>query len=156
MNYAEILHTCSEPAVGSAVHNALIKLFDENNSLLVIDIAERTIAAKIANYLQPYFPDYEVDVEYNRMGEVPKQVSLHGNGPLDKVFPDIIVHKPMTKTNILAIELKKESNTEQKDDDILKLRAYVEELEYKHALFIRLGVKNNAGTVSECEWVCGR
>lgn len=71
----------------------------------------------------------------------------------DDVFPDIIVHLRETKTNILAIELKKDSNPQTKEKDILKLRAYRLELGYKHGLFLRLGVGENAGSVSECEWV---
>jgi hypothetical protein len=63
------------------------------------------------------------------------------------------VHLRETETNLLAIELKKESNPEKKGKDILKLRAYRRELGYIHGLFLRLGVGENAGSVSECEWV---
>ncbi len=68
------------------------------------------------------------------------------------MFPDIIVHRRFTNENILAIELKKDSNDEQ-GHDILKLRAYRNQLGYHHALFIRLGTGKNAGSASECEWV---
>jgi hypothetical protein len=53
----------------------------------------------------------------------------------------------------LAIELKKDVNTEDTWRDISKLRAYRRELEYRHALFIRFGTCEAAGMVTECEWV---
>ena len=71
------------------------------------------------------------------------------------VFPDIIIHIRGTNNNLLAIEIKKDSNREIKDKDIKKLKAYCEDenLQYSHGLFIKFGVENDAGTVSECEWV---
>ncbi|NCC86229.1 MAG: hypothetical protein EOM03_19350 [Clostridia bacterium] len=151
MNHAEVLAKCEEPSVGAAVLDALNLLFERDGQLLSINASEQAIAAKLAQYLQPYFPDRHVDVEYNRMGDVPKKVAW-GEKP-DEVYPDIIVHIRTTDENILAIELKKDSNPEKKDRDILKLKAYRRELGYTHALFLRLRVGMGAGTVSECEWV---
>ena len=151
MEYAEILTKCEEPAVGKAVLHSLIEFFKRDAQLLVVNASEQAIAAKIAQYLQPHFDGYHVDVEYNRMGGVPKLVAWREKP--DEVYPDIIVHQRMTESNMLAIELKKDSNREKKTKDIQKLRAYRRELGYLHALFIRLGVGANAGTVSECEWV---
>jgi len=154
MDYAEILTNCEEPAVGAAVLNGLSRLFERDVQLLAINASEQAIAARLAQYLQPHFPDHHVDVEYNRMGEAPKKVAWSGRP--DEVYPDIIVHLRMTNTNVLAIELKKDSNPEKKEKDILKLGAYRRELGYSHALFIRLGVGAGAGTVSDCEWVHGK
>lgn len=151
MNYAEVLTECHEPLVGTAVLNSLNLLFEKDGQLLAINASEQSIAAKLAQYLQPYFPNYNVDVEYNRMGEAPKKVAWSEKP--EEVYPDIIVHVRMTDTNVLAIELKKDSNPEKKDRDILKLKAYRRELGYVHALFVRLGVGKDSGTVSECEWV---
>jgi hypothetical protein len=151
MDYAQVLANCEDSAIGKAVLDALNQLFEKDGNLLAINASEQTIAAKIAQYLGPHFAEYHVDVEYNRMGDVPKRVTWSEKP--DEVFPDIIVHRRMTATNILAIELKKDSNPEKKDKDIFKLRAYRRELGYIHALFIRLGVQGDAGRVSECEWV---
>lgn len=151
MNYAKVLTECHEPLVGAAVLAALTQLFERDGPLLAINASEQAIAAKLAQYLQPHFPKHDVDVEYNRMGEAPKKVALSEKP--EEVYPDIIVHVRMTDTNVLAIELKKDSNSERKDRDILKLKAYRRELGYAHALFVRLGVGTGLGTVSECEWV---
>lgn len=151
MDYAQVLSECREPKVGAAVLDALTTLFKKDIQLLGVNASEESAAAKIAQYLQPHFPDMHIDVEYNRMGEAPKKVAWRGK--LEEVYPDIIVHLRETETNMLAIELKKDSNPEPKAKDILKLRAYLTELGYQHALFLRLGVKAGAGSVSECEWV---
>ncbi len=151
MNHANVLTECEELLIGTAVLNALNLLFEKDGQLLVINASEQAIAAKLAQYLQPHFPNYNVDVEYNRMGKAPKRVAWSEKP--DEVYPDIIVHVRMTDTNILAIELKKDSNPEKKDKDILKLKAYRRELGYAHALFVRLGVGKESGTISECEWV---
>jgi hypothetical protein len=120
---------------------------------------EETIAAQIAHYLRPFFPEFNVDVEYSRMGEVPKKVTYEVRP--QKVYPDIIVHIrdnrsagiPDNEANVLAIELKKDTNTEKSERDIRKLGAYRTELGYRHALFMRFGTKKNAGEVLECRWV---
>jgi hypothetical protein len=157
MDYEPVLAQCDDPAVGGAVMEALRRLFGDPKDLrsLANDTHERTIAEMLARYLRPYFAEYDVNVDYNRMGDEPKEVTWRieaGAGP-DHVFPDIIVHRRFTQDNLLAIELKKDSNREPKNEDILKLRAYRSQLGYGHALFIRLGVGRNAGIVSECEWV---
>lgn len=151
MDYEAVLSACGDAAIGAAVADSLRRLFEKENQLLALDASERAIAAKLALYLQPHFPDLDLDVEYNRMGEAPKKVKWREE--LDKVYPDIIVHRRNTAINVLAIELKKDSNPEKKGDDVLKLTAYRRELHYGHALFLRLGVRESAGTVSECEWV---
>lgn len=153
MNYTNILTNCEEPAVGAAVLHSISKLFERDLQLLTINVSEETIAAKLAQYLQSYFPTHDVDVEYNRMGEAPKTVAWKDTP--DKVFPDVVVHQRMTNINVIAIELKKDSNSEKKEKDILKLGAYRRELSYSHALFIRFGTGADAGKISECEWVLG-
>lgn len=151
MTHRDTIANCTDPSVGRAVLTALDVLFRRDANLLAVNVAEQTIAARLAGYLQEHFPDHDVDVEYNRMGDAPKTVA--GSGKPEQVYPDIIVHRRRTDTNILAIELKKTSNPETKDRDLLKLAAYRRDLGYLHALFLRLGVGDTAGTVPECQWV---
>jgi hypothetical protein len=155
MDYQPVIAACEEKAVGDAVADALARLFANDLRNLQNDTHERTIAEMLAGYLRPHFEGFDVNVEYNRMGDAPKEVTWRvgpGAKP-ERVYPDIIVHRRFEPDNVLAIEMKKGSNAETKDDDVLKLRAYRSELGYRHALFIRLGVGKKAGSVSECEWV---
>ena len=151
VTYRETISNCTDPAIGKVVLSALDALFQKDANLLAVNVAEQTIAARLARYLQEHFPEHDVDVEYNRMGDAPKTVAWSDKP--EQVYPDIIVHRRRTETNILAIELKKTSNPEAKDKDLLKLAAYGRDLGYLHALFLRLGVGDNLGTVSECQWV---
>ena len=87
------------------------------------------------------------------MGDAPKRVAWDENKEL--VYPDIIVHIREKPVNLLAIELKKTSNVEHKADDIKKLLAYKndEDFLYTRCLFIRFGVKDQAGLVVEFDWI---
>lgn len=152
VDFAAALEACDVPAVGKAVRDALSTLFDRDGKLLEIGAAERTIAARIANYLRPHFEGSDIDVDYNRMNDAPKTVAYDELPEL--VYPDIIVHvKGDNSANVLVIELKKDTNREPKERDIRKLLAYRRELEYRHALFLRLGTGKSSGVVLECEWV---
>jgi hypothetical protein len=151
MDYEPVLAACEDPAIGAAVADAIRRLFEEQIAYLRRDVKEETIAARLAAHLTPHFAGYDIDVEYNKMGDAPKQVAW--NEKPEFVYPDIIVHRAGTTTNILVMELKKDSNPKSKDDDIRKLGAYRRELGYLHALFLRFGVRAGAGTISECEWV---
>ncbi|GFE84411.1 hypothetical protein GCM10011487_64110 [Steroidobacter agaridevorans] len=151
MDYEPILAACDDPAIGAALTGAIGQLFENQIAYLKRDVKEETIAARLAQYLAPHFDGFDIDVEYNKMGDIPKQVAWNEKPEL--VYPDLIVHIAGTETNILVMELKKDSNPKSKDGDIRKLRAYRRELGYLHALFIRFGVRERAGTISECEWV---
>lgn len=151
MTYRETIANYSDATIGKVVLRALDALFQKDANLLAVNVAEQTIAARLAQYLQEHFPQHDVDVEYNRMGDAPKTVAWSDKP--EQVYPDIIVHRRRTETNILAIELKKTSNPETKDKDLLKLAAYRRDLGYLHALFLRLGVGDTVGTVPECQWV---
>jgi len=159
MDFASILGQYEDSYVGNAVLGAISKLFDRDMDLLQMGIKEETIASHLAHYLDPYFPDLHVDVEYSLMGEAPKMVTYDKNP--QKVFPDIIVHMrnnkaagiPDKQANVLAIELKKDTNGEATDRDVAKLRAYRRELGYRHALFMRFGTGAAAGTICQCKWI---
>lgn len=80
--------------------------------------------------LQNEFPEFNVDVEYNRDGEPPKRLGL----PPDcanfneegeaLVVPDVIVHRRgHDGPNILVLELKKTTNREPRNCDRERVRA---------------------------------
>lgn len=148
-----VAKNCPDATVGSRVRDALISLMAKDLSLLKNDVAERTIAGALMTHLAQTFPEWHVDVEYNKMGDAPKKVAWSKD--LALVYPDVIVHIRETTNNLLAIELKKGSNNVGKEDDVLKLRAYRKdgELSYRNCLFLRLGTLEQAGLITEFEWV---
>lgn len=146
--------------------SAVLNEFVKNESyLLANDLSEQSITHKLAEYLQPLFPKYHVDCEYNGN-------ALHGSGkkkidvltqelidmgiPLNKkdeiekefceraVFPDIIIHKRSVNIhNLCVFEVKKDSSRVDKKYDHLKLTRYTQPRDYPDdlsALAYQLGI----------------
>lgn len=112
--------------------SALDQLFKNDAFLFQAKTNERSVAHKLAGYLQMQFSGWDVDCEYNRHGLEIKRLG----GEL--VYPDIVIHHRGFKENLLVVELKTSggSNTE----DIKKLEKFtaVGEYEYKIGVFLRL------------------
>jgi hypothetical protein len=128
------------------LRKGLEKLEKRDPILLRVDVNERSLTHKLAEYIEKEFPGYDVDCEYNRNDDQLKQLHL----PSDRrvrindiraktVFPDIIVHRRDTDENILVIEVKKINSPKGKAFDLMKLHAFKNELGYKHAVFVQIG-----------------
>ena len=134
---------------------AIELLFKNEAFLLEKDVNERSISHKLAEHIQTQFPEWHVDCEYNRMKSRKmdkKYITKTLNLPITNlrsedtdtktVYPDIVVHKRGTDSNLLAIEIKKKSNNASKDFDYKKLKAFTSQLRYTFGLFIEFdGVK---------------
>lgn len=149
---------CINP-VGEKVYKALEKFLALDSVLLEIDANERSLTHRVAIYLQELFPDMDVDCEYNRDDHEPKELFLPG-GDADTydtnaqtVYPDIIVHKRMSKNNLLVIEFKKTSSAVGDEKDFTKLNEYKRQLGYEYALFVEFGVGCGNQCISRAEWV---
>lgn len=151
----------SRSAIEALVKKAIDRLLADDGDLLQNDVNERSITHRFACYLQELFPEWNVDCEYNRNhDEIKKLVTYQGKtvkaNDTDgvSVFPDIIVHKRISKKNLLVIEVKKTTNSEPDKFDLDKLEAFKKDLYYEHALFIRLkaGVKENGAKTFEWKW----
>lgn len=124
------------------VRRALKALFKHDWALLDGDASERAIASRLASHLEPLFPGYNVDVEYNRHGLDPKAVELGATcrgGGKKLIVPDVIVHhRRNDDNNLLVIEMKKETNSESRECDRAKIVAMKRELNYQYGLIIDL------------------
>jgi hypothetical protein len=92
---------------------AVCELYRSDRELLQVDANERSITHKLAEYLQPEFPNWNVDCEYNRCGVEPKRLRA---GPwcvrpddieAKTVFPDIVINRRFMNQNLAVIEVKK-------------------------------------------------
>ncbi|OPX45118.1 hypothetical protein CLHUN_10050 [Ruminiclostridium hungatei] len=144
------------------INIAIDTLRVNDNYLLINDVNERSIAHKLAVYMEQTFGrDYDIDCEYNRnSGDikkikmlVAKWVELYNPSVIIEddmlsgilvektVFPDIIVHKRGNPDeNLLVIEVKKSTSSVNVDFDIEKLKCYTEpgnKLNYKYGAFIK-------------------
>lgn len=134
----------------------LQKLRRIDRYLLAQDVNERTIAHKLAEYLQQHIPEFNVDCEYNRfekaeINDIIKRIEIPRNGEnwdhlkIRNVNPDIIIHErgPQGR-NILVVEVKKSSNQESETLDRNKLIVFTQEpLNYDFGLFLKIDIENN-------------
>jgi hypothetical protein len=143
------LEDISDEEIKKKVYVCIRQLFKNNLHLLEIGANERSIAHKLAEYLQQQFSDWHVDVEYNRHGTEIKRFSKK------IVYPDIIVHLRNTDSNLLVIELKcsKRSYNSNRsyNADIEKLYYLTDpngKFKYKLGLFLKL----INGEIKEVRW----
>lgn len=142
---------------GEAVIRALSELLVRDRDLLQIDANERSITFRFAMYLQRGFPEWVVDCEYNRDGTEPKRLEYLALDPDSEdeeaktVFPDVIVHRRGTRSNLLVLEFKKSTSKVDRRIDFLKLRGYKEQLGYEFALFVEVRTAGAAAIVA-LEW----
>lgn len=123
----------------------LTTLLDRDRELLELDVNERSLAHKLAEYLQCEFPDWNVDCEYNRKFSIPKRLQGHpfttSDVPTDDtsgrtVYPDIIVHRRGVDDNHLVVEIKKRSNRDDLEIDRGKLEGFTHQMGYRNAALI--------------------
>jgi len=123
----------------------LTTLLERDGELLELDVNERSLTHKLAEYLQCEFFDWNVDCEYNRRFSLPKKLEGHpfqtGNAPTDDtsgrtVYPDIVVHRRGKTENHLVIEVKKRSNPEDLNIDRWKLEGFRDQMGYRNAVLI--------------------
>lgn len=123
------------------LYAAYESLVEHDQTLLELDVNERSITHKLAEYLQTRFPEWNVDCEYNRNREIPKRLThIRDMVPADDtsgrtVFPDIIVHHRGKADNLLVIEAKKNSTSDGSADEE-KLKAYLAEHNYQFAFTV--------------------
>jgi hypothetical protein len=110
------------------VVSALKEFYARETHLLEKDLGERTLTHRLAVHLEKQFAGWDVDCDYNRLGErtlrLPKATIVSTDDALGKsVYPDIIVHQREIPNNLLAIEVRKASNHQPPEHDQHKLRA---------------------------------
>lgn len=116
--------------------NEVIK---KDGFLFKIGVNERSISHKLACYLEKYFPDWDIDVEYNRdETEIEKLEGIRecNNRVTDLIYPDIIVHKWGKHENLLVMGIKMNSNDKCDDMKLKKLTDLSGDFAYKFGFFL--------------------
>lgn len=103
---------------------------------------ERSIAHKLAEYIQEQFPEWHVDCEYNRKENDIKILNgieeCNEQRSSDRIFPDIIVHHRGVESNLLVIEIKTNNQDDPCDRKKLELLTQKNgEYGYDWGLYIR-------------------
>jgi hypothetical protein len=110
------------------VVTALREFYALETWLLEHDLGERALTHRLAVHLEPQFQGWQVDCDYDRLGErtlrLPRGTIVSTDDHLAKsVYPDIVVHQREIPNNLLAIEVRKASNHQPPDHDRHKLQA---------------------------------
>jgi hypothetical protein len=110
------------------VIRALGEFYAREAYLFEKDLGERALTHRLAVYLEREFPGWQVDCDYDRLGErtlrMPKGSIVSTDDHLGKsVYPDIVVHRRAVPDNLLAVEVRKASNHQPPEHDRQKLCA---------------------------------
>lgn len=125
------------------IQKALNKLYKNDEYLIKIysdkynkdnHVSERGIVFRFGVYLEKYrlkyFPQYDLDAEYNRNINLIKMLNSK------PVIPDLIIHKRGTnENNLLVLEFKTWWNKNQ-IEDIKRVKLFKNELSYKYGATI--------------------
>jgi hypothetical protein len=107
---------------------AVGEFYAQETHLLEKDLGERTLTHRLAVHVEKQFPGWQVDCDYNRLGDrtlrLPHGTIVSTDDALGKsVYPDIVVHQREIPNNLLAIEVRKTANHQPPEHDQHKLRA---------------------------------
>ena len=110
------------------VVTALQEFYAREAFLLDKDLGERTLTHRLAVHCEKQFSGWDVDCEFNRLGErtlrLPHGSIVSTDDHLGKsVYPDIVVHQREIPNNLLTVEIRKASNHTALDHDQHKLMA---------------------------------
>jgi len=135
--------------IKTKVRRAFKRFMEVERALLSAKTNERSLTHRLAIQVERLFPQYDVDCEYNRDGNIPKRLDAfrRPSVPSDDtdgvtVYPDIIVHRRGQRANIVVIEAKLSSNNlpcvlpQTCHCDRCKLRAYRAEFGYAYAFYV--------------------
>ncbi len=130
--------------------SALADFYAREAHLFEKDLGERTVTHRLAVHVERQFPGWDVDCDYNRLGErtlrLPRGTIVStDDGNAKSVYPDIVVHRRAVPENLLAIEVRKASNHQPPEHDQHKLRGLTDPylwFAYRIGVLLTLG-KNN-------------
>ena len=131
------------------VVTALAEFYARETFLLDQDLGERTLTHRLAVHCEKQFSGWEVDCDFNRLGErtlrLPHGTIVSTDDHLGKsVYPDIVVHQREIPNNLVTLEVRKAGNHQPLEHDQHKLRALTDPhlwFAYWIGVFVTLGKK---------------
>ena len=134
---------------------ALQALFAHDRILFERDLGERALTHRLAVHVERQFPGWDVDCEYDRLGErtlrLPRGTIVSTDDHLAKsVYPDLVVHQRTIPNNLLAIEVRKTINHQPVEHDQRKLVAMTDpHLWFAYGIGLLLTLGKTTVTASE-------
>jgi hypothetical protein len=132
------------------VVRALGEFYMREAYLFEQDLGERTLTHRLAVHLEKQFPAWDIDCDYDRLGErtlrLPRGTIVSTDDHLGKsIYPDIVVHQRRIPDNLLAIEIRKAVNHQPPEHDQHKLRALTDPhlwFAFRAGVYLVLGRKS--------------
>ncbi len=129
---------------------ALQEFYARETYILDRDLGERTLTHRLAVLVEKHFTGWEVDCDYDRLGErtmrLPHGTLSSTDDHLGKsIYPDIVVHQRDIPNNLLALEVRKASNHQPIEHDQHKLKALTDPhlwFAFSIGVFVTLARKN--------------
>ncbi|HEY5894382.1 MAG TPA: hypothetical protein VIT91_14250 [Chthoniobacterales bacterium] len=135
------------------VSDALAEFLMQDMELLHVSVNERTLAHRLAIYIENQVEGWHVDCEYNRDRHFPKM------RPSDrkKIIPDIIVHRRNSPRNLLIVEIKKTSHSKKEKAEASRRALdltgeWTKMPRYCHAAVLTFPVRHTEPKQALCEW----
>ncbi|WP_338828664.1 hypothetical protein [Bradyrhizobium sp. 27S5] len=134
---------------------AIEEFYAQETFLLERDLGERTLTHRLAVYVERQFSGWQVDCNYDRLGErtlrLPRGSTISTDDHLGKsIYPDIVVHQRDIPNNLLAIELRKDGNHQLLEHDQRKLQALTDpNVWFAYAIGVLLIVGKDGVSLSE-------
>ena len=154
------------------VVTALREFYAQETWLLEHDLGERALTHRLAVHLEPQFQGWQVDCDYDRLGErtlrLPHGTIVSTDDHLAKsIYPDLVVQQREIPNNLLAIEVRKASNHQPPEHDRHKLQALTDPhlwFAYWIGVYLVLGKKSVVSDVyvggvvdgPSSAWLAGR
>ncbi|MEH2563032.1 hypothetical protein [Bradyrhizobium sp. AZCC 2289] len=126
---------------------AIREFYAREGHLFEKDLGERTLTHRLAVQIEKHFPGWEVDCDYDRLGErtlrLPHGTVVSTDDHFGKsIYPDIVVHQREIPNNLLAIEVRKANNHQPLEHDQHKLQALTDPhlwFAYRIGVLVTLG-----------------
>jgi hypothetical protein len=112
----------NDEEIKQCIARAFERLLGEQPSLDFHHVHERSTSHRLAVQMEPEFPGWNIDCEYDRSEQMRKLLDgIRDCDPeraTDRIFPDIIVHHRGVngpQHNLLVVELKKDAREDRCD-----------------------------------------
>ncbi|GHE21057.1 hypothetical protein [Halomonas urumqiensis] len=151
MTRMETFPTASATQVIERLNKALARLQERDAALLDATASERSIACRLACHLQPLFPDWDVDCEFNCWAAPGQQKGHLVVGTTSAateactIFPDLLIHRREHGERLAVLELHTSSHGRARHLARKKLKLCQERLNCQLALLLELGVDESRG-----------
>ena len=134
-----------ESVIKNNINTAIELVYRVDGYLIEHNAHEQAISSRFALHLQHLFPEWNVDVEYNRQGDnFDSKEDYVGHNRK----PDVIIHKRGSAgPNLVIFLIKCEWNTQDRQKDEQVLISLKNKHRYEYAFLVE--IKKNNFTIEE-------